>query len=140
MTDFDDDPIQEFSSSPFKSSRRAPKRHNVANMGKKQKLLDGLQHDILKSEGIDLSTYKLPNAYRMSPKFKKQLKMSMTCSDGFEGKESQPTWRTVPMRLPRRHPQILVQTFAHEPELTFTSPRESTENIGGYGRLQGEQF
>jgi hypothetical protein len=133
-TDFDDDPIQDFSSSPLKCSRRAPKRRNVANMGKKQKPLNELQHN------IDLSKYKLPNAYGMSPKAKKRLKVSMTCSDGFEGRESQPTWRTMSMRLPRHHRQILVQTFARVPELTFTSSRESTENIGGSRRLQGEQF
>lgn len=115
-------------------------RHNAADKGKKQKPLSELQQNIQKPEVIDLSKYKLPNAYGMSPNTKKLLKMNMTCSDGFEGRETQPAGRTMPMRLPRRHPQVFRQAFARVPELTLTSSRDLTENIGGPRGLQGEQL
>lgn len=139
-TEFDDDPIQDFSSSPFEGSRQAQRRRNTVKVAKRRKPLNKLQQNILKPEVDELSNYKLPNAYGMSPNTKKRLKMSMICSDGFDGRESQPTGRTMPMRLPRRHPQVFGQTFARVPELTLASSRELTENIGGTRRLQREQL
>lgn len=57
----------------------------------------------------------------MSPNTKKKLKTHVTCSDGFEGKESQPIGRTMPIRLHRRYPQAFRQSMARVSELTFTS-------------------
>ncbi len=109
-------------------------------MVKKRKLLNETRQKVFKHDAIELSKYRLPNSYGMSPKTKKTLEMSMKCSDGFEGRESQPTGKTMSMRLPRRHPQVSRQIFARVTELTFTSCRDINENIENPQGLQGEPF
>jgi hypothetical protein len=115
-------------------------RHNTPKVVKNRRPLNELKRNVFKPDTVDFSKYKLPNAYGMSPNTKKQLKMSMTCSDGFEGRESQPTGRTMPMRLHSRHPQITKQAFTHVPELSLTSSRNIIENIENHRKMEEAQL
>lgn len=137
MVELDDDPIQDFTS-PSSGSKLVPVQRAIRRAPKKRKPLNELQRNKLNAAPVDISLYKLPKPYKMSPNNKERLKTSMTCSDGFEGKEIKVTGRMMPIRTSRRYSRSIKQSFAYVPQLTLASSRDPIDHQEISQRQQGD--